>query len=118
MFNFKYDVYENRKNNIFNVLSSVVCFMMENTFCVDHSSLQQDKIYSANKLFESTTFHHISVIGVPSLLMDIMYYHGILNIKKSTVIFICYIKWVYYYLSKCFISLKINQAPLVMCYYE
>ena len=43
--------YDNGKNMIFNVLTSVVCCIMNNYVCADYLYFLQTKLHVANKLF-------------------------------------------------------------------
>ena len=51
--------YDNRKNKILKMLSSVVYFIMENYVLADYLCCQQTKIYVLNKVFENTTYNDI-----------------------------------------------------------
>ena len=50
---------------IFNVLGSVIYFIMDNYLYFDYLCLQQGKIYLAHKGFENTISYDISGIGIP-----------------------------------------------------
>ena len=52
--------YENRNNMIFNVLSSVVYFIINNYVCDDYLCCPQTKLHVANKIFENKTYNDIS----------------------------------------------------------
>ena len=71
--------YEDRKNTIFKVSSSVVYCIMNNYVCAYYLYFPQNKIHVANKVFENKTYNDISGIGIPELLMNIISCHGSTN---------------------------------------
>ena len=54
--------YENRKDVIFKVLSSVVYCIIKNHVCDDDLCFPQTKLHVENKLFENSTYNDISGI--------------------------------------------------------
>ena len=91
--------YDNIKNVILELLSSVVYCIIDNYVCANYLYFQKNKPHFSDKLFESITLNNISVIGIPELLMNVISCHGFLNNNKSTVILACCRKVVDYYLS-------------------
>ena len=69
---FHFWFYENRKDIIFKVLISVVCFVVDNYVCYGYMCCMQNKLLVSNKVFENTTYNDISGIGIPELLMYII----------------------------------------------
>ena len=78
--------YEDRKNTIFKVSSSVVYCIMKNYVCAYYLYFPQTKLHVANKGFENITYNDISGIGIPELLMNIISCHGFVSDTKSAVI--------------------------------
>ena len=78
--------YEERKNMIFKVLSSVVYCITKNYACADYLYFPQTQLHVANKGFENITYNDISGIGIPELLMNIISCHGFVSDTKSAVI--------------------------------
>ena len=77
-------IYENRKNMKFEVLSSIVYFIMDNFVCVDYLCFSETKIHVTCKgqEFENRTYNDVSGIGINELLMNIISCHGFLNNTK------------------------------------
>ena len=68
-------LYDNKKKEISKVLGSVIYCTTDNYICVYHLCLYQDQLYLVHKGFKNKTFNDISVIGIPELLMNIMFCH-------------------------------------------
>ena len=73
--------HENRKTTIFKVLGSVIYCIMDNYICTDYLCLNKYKISLAHKVFDNTTFNDISGIGILELLMNIMSFIWIREVK-------------------------------------
>ena len=95
---------ENRKNMKFKVLISIVYCIMDNFVCVDYICWQEKKLYVTNKgqVFENRTYNDVSGVGIPELLMNIIWCHVFLNNTNSDVILSCRRKLVDYYLQMLF----------------
>ena len=98
--------YENIKTVIFKVLGSIIYFIMSNYLCVYYMCLQEVQLYLTHKVLENTTFNYISGIGNRKLIMNIISCNGFVKNNKSTVIILCCIKLVSYYLSKRFVVIN------------
>ena len=98
--------YDNRKNMIFKVLSSVVYFVMDNYICAGYLCFPYKNLMFIFeiKYLKHTTYNAFSVIVIAELLMNVISCHGFVKHKKSDVIFSCCSKLVSYYLSKRFFS--------------
>ena len=57
-------IYENRKNMIVKVLSSVVVCIIENYVCADYLCCLQTKPHVTNELFENKTWKDISRVCI------------------------------------------------------
>ena len=62
-------IYENMKNVIFKVLSSVVYCMINNFVCTAYVFRTQTKIRVVNKIFQNTTYNDISGIGITGIFV-------------------------------------------------
>ena len=57
--------YENIRNVIFKVLSSVVYCIINNCLCADYRCCLKTKLHVPNKIFRNTKYNDISIIGIP-----------------------------------------------------
>ena len=106
--------YENRKNIIFKVLSSIVYCIMENFVFVDYLCCLKTKLHVTCKrqVFENRTYNAISGIGITELLMNTISCHGFANNKKSDVILSCSSKFLIIIFKNVLFFSKIIQMPL------
>ena len=94
--------YEICQTRIFKVFGFVTYFIIEKYINVDYLCSQKNLISLTNKGFENTTFDDNSGIGIPAVLMNIMYCNGFSKENNANVILMCCGKMVPNQLSKCF----------------
>ena len=74
-------IYENvgiSIKTLFRVLSCVVYTLIENYVCIDYLSCQSKALcnISKNTSFKETNFKLLLDIGIPELLLNLLYCHG------------------------------------------
>ena len=89
---------------LFRVLSCVVYTLIDNYVCIEYLPCQSKTLcdISKNTTFKETTFNLLLGIGIPGLLLNLVYCNGFTMKSNSTVILNCQSRLINNYLSKCF----------------
>ena len=100
-------IYENSGKDVrklYRMLSCVVYTFMENYVCIDYLSCQSKTLcgISSNPTFKEKSFNLLLSIGIPELLLNLVYCRGFMMKSKSTVILNCRSRLIKNYLSKLF----------------
>ena len=68
---------------------------------------------SSDKLFEDKSYYELIIIGIPSMLMNIISCHGFMRNTNSTDISVCRYLLVSYYLEKGLVIREYNSKNLI-----
>ena len=104
-------LYENNgkyTRKVYRVLGCFVYTIIDNDVCIDYLSCQSKTLcdISSYPTFEETSFNLLLGIGVPELLLNLVYFHGFMTKSNSTVILNCRSRLINNYLSKGFLFIE------------
>ena len=87
---------------------------MVNYVCIDYPSCQLKtlRIISSNIIFKQTIFNILLVIGIPEMLMNLVYCHGFMEKPNATVILTFRYHLVNNHLAKGFFTIEKNYNQL------
>ena len=105
--------YDSRKLLIFKLLGVVVNLFLDKYFSIEYYCIQKEKkLYLSHKGFEYTSFHELSGIGIPEILINIVSCYGFIQQVTSTLILTSRSKLVSCYISKGFMILAQHYQTL------
>ena len=98
------------------MLSFVVYSLIENHVCIDHILHPSKTLISISSkpTFEETSFNILLGIGIPELLVNLLYFHGFMKKPNLTVILNCRSCLINIYLSKLFYIIEKDSKQLSM----
>ena len=108
-------IYENNgEKKVYRVLSCVVYTLIDNYVCIDYLLCQSKTVsdISSNSTFKYTSFNLLLGIGIPELLLNLLYCHRFTKKPNSTVILNFRSRLINNYLSKGFSIIEHNTKQL------
>ena len=109
--------YESKKDNpikIYRVLSCVLYSIIDNYVCIEYLCCHSKtlSVISYDKIFEEASYNGLLSIGIPKVLINLLYFHGFMKKQNSTVMLVCQSRLVNYYLAKVFVGIEHNSNHL------
>ena len=85
--------YETKTKNLaklYSVLSYVLYYVIENYVCIDYLCCHSKKlsVISSDKMFEEDSYNEFIGIGIPEVIMHLIYCHRFTKNTNSTVILV------------------------------
>ena len=98
------------------MLSCVLYYLIENYVLIDYILCQSKTLrrISSNRIFEQTSFKILIGIGIPDLLLNLLFCHGFTEKPNSTVILNCLSNFVNDYLAKGFFILEKSKQLIML----
>ena len=109
--------YENKgtkPKKVYSLLSCVLYSVIDNYVCIDYLSCKSKnlgRIYS-NIIFEQTSFNILLDIGIPEMLLNLVYFHGFMEKPNATIILTFRYHLVNNHLAKGFFTIENNSNQL------
>ena len=107
-------IIDEMQKKVYKVLSCVVYFLMKCFVCIDYLSCQSKTLssISSKPIFEEISLNLSLVIGIPELLLNLVYFHGFMKKPNSTVILNCRYRLISNYLEKGFYIIEKDSRQL------
>ena len=101
---------------VYRMLSYIFYTFIDNYVFIDYLSSQSKTLcdISSNPTFKDTSFNLLLGIGIPELLLNLVYCHGFMKKPNSTVILNCQSLMINNYLSKVLSIIEHNTKQLIL----